>query len=59
MLKYSNSIREADLDYNIPQTTPQRYIIGTKNRNLESECIQKTYGDKADRFYVYGVWLMD
>jgi len=22
-----------------------------KSRNLESECIQKTYGDKADRFY--------
>ena len=25
-----------------------------KNRNLE--CIQKIYGDKADRCYVYGVW---
>jgi len=50
VLKYSNSIREADRDYNIPQTTPRRYIIDTKNRNLESECIQKIYGDKADRF---------
>jgi len=30
-----------------------------KNRNLESECIQKICGDKPDRFYVYGVWLMD
>jgi len=29
-----------------------------KNRNLESEFIQKIYGHKADRFYVYGVWLM-
>jgi len=31
-LKYSNSIREADLDYNIPQTTPRRYITETKQR---------------------------
>ena len=30
-----------------------------KNRNLESECVQKIYGDKADQLYVYGVWLMD
>jgi len=30
-----------------------------KNRNLESECIHKIFGDKADRFYVYGVWLID
>ena len=31
-------------------------ILMLKNRNLE--CIQNIYGDKADRFYVCGVWLM-
>ena len=57
MLKYSNSIREADRDYNIPQTTPWRYIIDTKKQKPESECIQKIYGHKADRFYVY-LWCV-
>jgi len=32
VLKYSYSIREADRDYNIPQTTPRRYIIDTKKQ---------------------------
>ena len=59
MLKYSNSIREADRDYNIPQTTPRRYIIDTKKRNLEFECMQKIYCDKEDRFYVCCVWELN
>jgi len=29
---YSNIIREADIDYNIPQTTRRRYIIDTKKQ---------------------------
>jgi len=33
--------------------------VTLKNRNLGSECIQKRYGDKADRCDVCGVWLMD
>jgi len=32
VLKYSNSICEADVGYNIPQTTPRRYIIETKKQ---------------------------
>ena len=33
MLKYSNnSICEADVGYNIPQTTPRRYVIDAKKQ---------------------------
>ena len=36
MLKYNNSICEADVGYNIPQTTPRRYIVDTKKQKLVS-----------------------
>jgi len=41
MLKYIVSIRETDLDYNIPQTTPWRYIIDTKTETLNQNVSRK------------------
>jgi len=39
----------------LPKQLLRDISLTLKNRNLESECIQKIYGHKADRFYVYGV----
>jgi len=35
-MKYSNSTCEADVGYEIPQTTPRRYIIDTKKQKSAS-----------------------
>jgi len=36
VLKYSNSICEADGGYSVPQTTPRRYKIDTKKQKAVS-----------------------
>ena len=56
MLKYSNSICETDVGYNIPQTTPRRYIIDTKKQKPVS---RKAVAIKQIRFMsvVCGKWI--